>query len=318
MQYPLKSQKIRFILLLAVILIGSEKTTATTKLPCEFSEIQITQNPSIRAAMLACDEHRLWQEPFINLTGHISKIGPMEGERDKLKNGIPAWQRVLYYWQNSVGESVLFHNQEIPLYEDKKVQQAIIRSQLIDTPWSSAFISYLMKKAGFTAEQFHFNDAHIRYIKPAYTNALQQTPFQPNYAYQTQNPFNTSLTMGDLVCYAREGKRVFGAIGFEQWLNEHYNSSTSLRMHCDIIVYTQHKMAYAIGGNVAQAVTMRALKLTEQGYLSPELALPPHTPSLISSHKTPTCSIKTDTHCNMNQKDWVVLLKYRDTTPNNP
>lgn len=317
MKNYLQIQTIQIILLLIATLIYSKEIQAINESPCDFATNQTTQNPSIRAAILACNEHNLWQESFINHIGHISKIGPMEGESDKLKNGTPAWQRVLYYWQNSVGESVLFHNQDIPPHDDNKVQQSIIRSQLIDTPWSSVFISYLMKQAGFTSEQFNFNDGHIRYIKPAYMNVLQQTPSQQDYAYQTKNPFNTSLKIGDLICYAREDTRVFGAIGFEQWLNEHHNSSTSLRMHCDIIVKTQSKMAYSIGGNVAQAVTMRALKLTKQGYLSPTLALPVQTPSLISSHKMPSCSIKSEKYCNMNQKDWVVLLQYRHSTPEN-
>jgi len=68
-----------------------------------FCSTQTPQTKAEYAAQLACQEHQLWREPFINAQGQLLKFGPMEAERDALSDGTPAWRRVLHYWQNSVG-----------------------------------------------------------------------------------------------------------------------------------------------------------------------------------------------------------------------
>ena len=73
-----------------------------------FCSTQTPQTKAEYAAQLACQEHQLWREPFINAQGQLLKFGPMEAERDALSDGTPAWRRVLHYWQNSVGLTDLF------------------------------------------------------------------------------------------------------------------------------------------------------------------------------------------------------------------
>jgi hypothetical protein len=72
-------------------------------------------------------------------------------------------------------------------------------------------------------------------------------------------------------------------------------------MHCDIVVATEPgQMAWLVGGNVQQAVTLRMLRLDAQG----RFADLPH-----RGASDPRCSPDTPTQCNLNRQDWVALLK---------
>ena len=273
-----------------------------------FCSTQTPQTKAEYAAQLACQEHQLWREPFINAQGQLLKFGPMEAERDALSDGTPAWRRVLHYWQNSVGLTDLFRGQQPPDYPEVTLNEAITRAQIVDTPWSGAFVSYLMRTAGFSESEFHLADGHIRYIKAAYAA-------QPNGAFHLRNPLNTPLQVGDLLCYVREGRRVFGPAGFEQWLAEHATDAQSLKMHCDVLVGVRKNRAYAVGGNVVQAVTMREIKLNARGALSATHSLPTRAGSwlvdALGENDAPLCALNALHQCDMNRQDWVTLLRYR-------
>lgn len=271
------------------------------------------------AAQLACQEHQLWREPFINAQGQLLKFGPMEAERDALSDGTPAWHRVLNYWHNSVGLTDLFRGQPLPDYPDSALNDAVTRTQIIDTPWSGAFISYLMRMAGLNEQQFHLADGHIRYIKPAYAAEIDvrnNSAAPPNtYGFRVHDPLATPMQVGDLLCYVRESRRVFGAAGFRQWLSEHYHDDQSLKTHCDIVVGVTQKRAYTVGGNVVQAVTMRELKLNARGALSAQYSLPQRSSSwlvdALGEDDVPNCRLSALAQCNMNRQDWVALLRYQ-------
>ena len=275
--------------------------------------------PAELAAKLACEEHELWREPFINADGQLVKIGPMEAERDALTNGAPAWRRVLHYWHNSVGLNDLFRGQQPLDYPDTRSNDAVTRTQIVDTPWSGAFISYLMRMVGLNAPQFHFADGHIRYIKPAHaaeidTRATLNAP--PNaYAFRVRDPLSTPMQVGDLLCYVRESQHIFGVAGFRKWLKTHYNDEQSLKSHCDIVVDVTKTRAYSVGGNVVQAVTMRELALNTRGALSEKYTLPTRSGSwptaVWDADDMPICRVDSQTQDNMNQHDWVALLRYR-------
>lgn len=273
-----------------------------------------TENKIARAVQIACQEHRLWREPFINQYGRLVKVGPMEAERDALADGSFAWRRVLFYWQNSVGVADLFRGKTLPFYDDAPLNEALTRVQILDTPWSAVFISYLMRQAGYTEEAFHFSDGHIRYIKPAYAAASN-----PTYAFKLHQPLQTPLAAGDLLCYARETPRVFGVRGFNYWLAQHHADQQSLKMHCDMVVNIQGNRAFTIGGNVVQSVTMRELKLTARGTLALQY-IPPEPnewwlrEELLSESgvdDASSCRVNTRLYCDMNRQDWVALLRPR-------
>ena len=172
--------------------------------------------------------------------------------------------------------------------------------------------------AGLNEAQFHFADGHIRYIKPAHAAEVEAQATlnaPPNaYAFRVRDPLTTPMQVGDLLCYVRESRRVFGASGFRQWLDEHYNDDQSLKTHCDIAVGVTKNRAYTVGGNVVQAVTMRELKLNARGALSVKYTLPMRGGSwladALSEDNEPSCRLDALAQCNMNRQDWVALLRW--------
>lgn len=296
-----------------IALMCSEPVQAATKV-CSFpNDVDPTQKNTL-AAKVACEEHALWQQPYINGMGHLIHLGPMEAERDALTDGTAAWRRVERYWTLGAGIEGLYRITDVPEEATAATIQAIVRSRIVDIPWSGTFMTYVMKQAGMTAEEFAFEDGHIRYIKPAFSS------LDSAYAFHAENPLKTKIAQGDLLCYARDSERTFGAAVFFEWLSAHAHDAVSLKMHCDIVVAVQNHKAYAVGGNVAQAVTMRQLTLSRQGFLSKQHVLPA-TVSMQSAERinsidqeASSCAplSSNERHCDMNKKDWVVLLKYKN------
>jgi len=106
---------------------------------------------------------------------------------------------------------------------------------ITDTPWSAAFISYVMKKSDVP---FPARAAHTQYL-----NALK------NYSnFTLLDPSVTNVQLGDLVVFNRQGNN-------QTW-DKGNKGSWSGFSHGDIIVSLSSKQAEAIGGNVANAVTV--------------------------------------------------------------
>src|SRR3546814_18558377 len=78
-------------------------------------------------------------------------------------------------------------------------------------------------------------------------------------------------------------------------------------MHCDIVVAANPDndgIAYLVGGNVLDGVTMRLLQLTPGGQFAD---LPMRSPG------APACSPDAPSACNASRKDWAVLLQLKPT-----
>ena len=119
-----------------------------------------------------------------------------------------------------------------------------------------------------------------------------------NSPYRYMSPSGSSVQPGDMLCYVRT-KAIFGYEGLTKRIDA---GEAGLPMHCDIIVATDNGRAYAIGGNVQQAVTMRLLSLDAQGRL---------TGLLMRSAQDVPCSPDNEAGCNFNRQDWAALLSLK-------
>ena len=119
------------------------------------------------------------------------------------------------------------------------------------TPWSSAFISFIMKKSG-AGNDFVYSSSHSKYIRSAISN----TKSGGKYPFMAYRLSEKPVSLGDLVCYSRQS-------GVD------YNTTGSYKSHCDIVVKVSklRGIIEVIGGNVADGVTKRVLKIDRQGYL---------------------------------------------------
>ena len=250
-----------------------------------------------RIAAYACHEHGLWYRPFIDRNGRIANSAITEAEAQPLGDGqTEAWRRVAGYWQQS---GVLRQVGQLPGASECEGAAAgnypspACRGFVIDNPWSAAFISWVMRKAGVPG--FRASASHITYVRDAY-----QRP--ESSAYHFVDPAHAKPATGDLLCYVRNGYRMYGYEGLSSVVSA---GNAGLEMHCEIVVAANpgnDSTAYLIGGNVQQAVTMRMLPLNRNGEF---WGLPQRTGA------ESLCAPDNEAACNFNRQDWAVLLKLK-------
>lgn len=111
------------------------------------------------------------------------------------------------------------------------------------TPWSAAFISYVMKKGG-AGSDWKYSPAHADYIKATIKNRKENNS-NPFKAYK---PNEVKLAIGDLVGAPR-GKTK--DVTYDNALN-YKNSAGQPRFesHTDLVVNIKNGYAETLGGNV--------------------------------------------------------------------
>lgn len=262
---------------------------------------RLPQSPSYasRIALLACVENALWHQPFIDAQGRLASITVAESERLRLQNGTPAWQRVADYWK---GSGLLAQMTGFPGAADCSLstgsdrdgyaQSASCRAFLTDTPWSAAFVSFVMARAGLPG--FTASASHIDFLREAYRHPEASS-------YVLHDPDSTSPAAGDLLCFAR-GRDPLGAQGLRDFLAK--ANGNGLNMHCDIVVADNldgDNRLYLVGGNVLQGVTLRVLPLNRNGLI---WGLPRRLGAA-------ACQPSSESACSFNRQDWVALLKLK-------
>lgn len=264
-------------LLLALGTLYSANAAADAHDPCPQLRAQAgAADVATRIAAVACQENHAWFRTFIDADGRAGGQAVYEAENDALADGAQAWRKVATYWSStSIGGACA-------------TKGPACRSFVVDMPWSAAFVSWVMRQArvpGFTA-----SSRHLDYVRAAWRPA-QRSP------YRLVAPDDAVAATGDLLCYVRATTRVLGHRG----LLDRLQANDQLPMHCDIVVATAPgQMAWLVGGNVQQAVTLRMLRLDAQGRFAD---LPRRETS------DPRCSPDAPAQCNLNRQDWVALLK---------
>ena len=114
--------------------------------------------------------------------------------------------------------------------------------------WSSAFISYIMKKSRANDDDFVFASSHWNYITKAVQNRKKKQRGFKGYKLNEKK-----AELGDLVCYARQDGVTYDTTGV-------YES------HCDIVVEIDGDNAVVIGGNVSNSVSSKKIPLVD-GYV---------------------------------------------------
>lgn len=265
--------------------------------PCPLLRMQVASpDPATRLAAVACEEHQVWHRPFIDVEGRYAGSTVREAETALLTNGEQAWRRVAGYW---VGAGLLPRLQHRPGAGECAyaayggAPSPGCRAFLVDVPWSAAFVSWTARRAALPG--FEGSPSHVDYVRAAYRNP-------DTSAYRVANPVSARPARGDLLCYVRAANRVFGFAGLATLLS---SEDSGLGMHCDVVVGAAAEggnIAYLVGGNVLDGVTMRMLPLSAGGQFS---GLPMRT-----LDDTP-CSPDTPDACSANRQDWAVLLQLR-------
>jgi hypothetical protein len=124
--------------------------------------------------------------------------------------------------------------------------------------WSAAFVSYVLRNAGVDQREFPSSAAHAFYIDGMLADAMAypaQAPFVPRDigAYAPQP--------GDLVCADRSRRPLAG------WRERLAERGQFRPMHCDIVVAAGGGSVQAVGGNIADAVTLSVFGTDAAGRL---------------------------------------------------
>lgn len=276
------------------LLLNTGSAVAADQCPL-LRQQQSAAEVATRIAAAACEEHLHWQRPFITADGRIASGKVWEGEASGLETGGSPWRQVARYWQeagllertHAAGAGDCEYAVRSPGYPGLGC-----RGFVIDTPWSAAFISWLMQRAGVPG--FRASAGHFDYVR-----AARRDPAGSPYLFQ--DPAHATPAVGDMLCYVRT-QQVLGHAGLTALID---GGATGLNMHCDVVTAVSpggDGKAYLVGGNVQQAVTMRVLNLNAAGRF---WGLPQRT------EHDPACSPEVPAACDFNRQDWAALLKLK-------
>lgn len=316
-----------------------------------------------RVGRIAIEEFDKFGGHEIDSDGRLFHFGLTEAEQEKEYGGTrPArlghlgWWQVMKYWRALYGNDAA-DKLEVRGYRDASstadeaqstallrtnaaqllraaegiadpaareiLREAALRAAIIDTPWSAAFVSYVIRRSGVAANAFHFANAHRVFIYDAFaTSMAEQTNQASGQLYRACPLITTRPRVGDLICFQREPALAdASAAAVRERIRAELSGPTDARSvrrtHCDVVAYidTPARKMYVIGGNVQQAVTVKKLNLRQRGLKfstvqTGKCGSPGHwtLPQPASGAPLPP---NRGQKCSLNDKKWFVLLQMR-------
>jgi hypothetical protein len=312
-----------------------------------------------RIAQTAIDEFTSFGGHRIDSTGRLFHFGLTEAEHGQDDGGDrPArldhlgWWQVTRYWRALFGDDFA-DKLEVRGYRDASsltqgaqapellrpsagdllraaeavsdpaarevLREAALRAAIIDTPWSAAFISYVVRQSGVPASAFQFSNAHRAYIYDAFAvSAAELTHEAGDKLYRACPVTTTKPHAGDVICAQRESALAdLSDEAVRERIRAELAGGTDARSvrstHCEVVAYidARARKMYTIGGNVNQAVTARKLNLRRDLKFSASqkghCGGPGHWTLPQSSAQAASSTEK----CSLNDKKWFVLLQLR-------
>ena len=315
-----------------------------------------------RIAQTAIDEFTRFGGHQIDANGRLFRFGLTEAEHEADDSGGAqasldhlGWWQVMKYWRSLYGSdtpdklevrgyrdaststqetqvAALLRNSAAQLLrladsvsdpaEREILREAALRAAVIDTSWSAAFVSYVIRQSGVSENAFRFSNAHRVYIYDAFAaSAADAAKAASDRLYRACPLTTTRPREGDLICQHRESAL---ADASEEAVRERIRAELAgsadvrsvRRTHCEVVAHVdaRARKVYTIGGNVNQSVTARKLNLkhglkfsaVQKGHCggAGHWTMPEgtgHTPG------RPGPASK----CSLNDRKWFVLLQLR-------
>jgi len=121
-----------------------------------------------------------------------------------------------------------------------------------DHPWSAAFISWVIRRAG-AGDAFKYSSSHATYTRAAIDNRLASST-NPFKAYRVTE---LAPQVGDIVCKARAGS---GAT--------YDKVRPGMKTHCDIVTAVRPGWLLSVGGNVGNSVKATPVRTHPDGRIA--------------------------------------------------
>ena len=292
---------------------------ATARQPAQDTRI-------LQAVEEARRQHQLFGGQTIERNGGIFHVGYHEAEWDRpAGETTPSWERVATFWRalseleppalmTSVGRvrrsqaASAVVNGSTGTREEVAVREALLRAAIVDTPWSAAFISYLMKNAGFSPAEFEFSDSHADYVQAALAASAAEAAGQDStQAFRACDIATTPVRAGDLICATRAstaGTAKFAALVTALAAR---SPGEAFPMHCDLVVSSDaggDAKLESIGGNVVNSVTLSRMTLNARKVLSD---------GFITGASPQAHCVRVGAACreSLSRRPWVVVLQFR-------
>lgn len=185
-----------------------------------------SQGPSIDASgfrgRVVEIAEREWRYFGRHQRGRVNRTGYKEDEPQQAR-------RIRRYWREGVGRSVSSSR----------------------TPWSGAFISYVMRQAG-AGKFFYYSGSHSPNVRRAIANKRNREAAGGFWGHRVGD---YAPRPGDLVCNALQD-------GVDYDDHPRFWSG-----HCDIVVQVRRGSIDVIGGNLSDTVGKRTLRTDSSGRL---------------------------------------------------
>lgn len=182
------------------------------------------------------------------------------------ESALASFPRVLAYWR-AVAEGAGPIARNRVLYAEALAQPGLQVGLWQEPAWSAAFISFVMRTAGVDRREFPPSAAHAFYLDALLADAGRfpaTAPFLPH------DWTDYAPEVGDLICADRSARPL------RRWQERLEEAGQFRPMHCDIVVTVAPGVVEAVGGNVADAVTLSRFPTDPAGRL---LARPANGPT---------------------------------------
>lgn len=134
----------------------------------------------------------------------------------------------------------------------------------VNVPWSAVFVSFCVKQAGATVEEFHFAATHSTFVRAAIQNAIAQTGVFRAVPIKAEAP-----RVGDIIQNNRGG---------ETFDYEFARTHSEYASHSAIVIEVGHDsaglFALTIGGNESDSIRRTVVRLTPSGLVRQRLNNP--------------------------------------------
>lgn len=324
---------------------------------CDATADKLPSGLGRRIAQTAIDEFERFGGHRIDSNGRLFRFGLTEAEHGTSDGGEPSvgqlgWWQVLKYWRAVFGDDIA-GKLEVRGYQDAStvteqskaapllrtdaarllrladgvsdpaareiLREAAYRAAIVDTSWSAAFVSYVVREAGVAPGAFRFANAHRVYIYEAFAVSAAEAAGRSREGAYRACPLVTRPRLGDLICQHRESAlvNVSDRDVREQIRGElagGADARTVRRTHCEVVAHidVSASKVYTVGGNVNQAVSARKLNLRQHD-LRFSTAQKGHCGG--AGHWTlphPGADAPdSGTKCSLNDRKWFVLLQLR-------
>ncbi len=202
-----------------------------------------------------------WEEWGRQFTDHTGTIAGAPGQPARTEDEEQAFPALVAYWSAIPGrEATLARNRaRLRVLQGGGAPDA---APWTDVPWSAAFLSFLLRAAGYDAVDAPSAEAHwviVDHLIARHARFPGRAPFSPHA------PDARPARSGDLLCATRDAAR--GRYARPE--DRAAEFGRPVPMHCDVVVGVREGLVEVVGGNLGNAVRLVLLPTDRDGRLIP-------------------------------------------------